>query len=369
MPDIEFPTSAGTAPGYLAVPAGEHGPATIVMQEWWGVDEHIRSVCDRFAAEGFFALAPDLYRGETTTQPSEAEQKMMALSMEQVRAGHVRRRRLPRNRSRASRARASASVGFCLGGGLSVWAAATCPQITAAVSYYYVMPHGKPDFANITGPVLGHFGTADAFVPRRGRAGARSGAQATPAWTRTFHYYEGAGHAFFNDTDRLGTYDAELAEQLLGAHGELPALRARLLTHRGHPSHRASPAGPGGPALPQPRSPRSRSPCSRSPQRRPARPRRPRRRRGPRRRCSAAARRTWRRAIAFPSDKPDHATGAGAIVWSARAAAPAARARASPRSAPAICPGPSTGAAHGRGRAARSAPARWRSPALRTGRS
>ena len=84
MPDIEFPTSAGTAPGYLAVPAGEHGPATIVMQEWWGVDEHIRSVCDRFAAEGFFALAPDLYRGETTTQPSEAEQKMMALSMDQA---------------------------------------------------------------------------------------------------------------------------------------------------------------------------------------------------------------------------------------------------------------------------------------------
>src|SRR5450759_587476 len=80
MPDIEFPTSAGTAPGYLAVPAGERGPATIVLQEWWGLDEHIRSVCDRFAAEGFFALAPDLYRGDSTTQPSEAEQKMMALS-------------------------------------------------------------------------------------------------------------------------------------------------------------------------------------------------------------------------------------------------------------------------------------------------
>ncbi len=63
MPDIEFPTSAGTAPGYLAVPAGEQGPATIVLQEWWGVDEHIRSICDRFAAEGFFALAPDLYPG------------------------------------------------------------------------------------------------------------------------------------------------------------------------------------------------------------------------------------------------------------------------------------------------------------------
>lgn len=84
MPDIEFPTSAGTATGYLAIPTTKTGAATIVLQEWWGLDEHVRSVCDRFATEGFFALAPDLYRGETTVQPSEAEQKMMALSMDQA---------------------------------------------------------------------------------------------------------------------------------------------------------------------------------------------------------------------------------------------------------------------------------------------
>ena len=96
MPDIEFQTSAGSAPGYLAVPAGEHGPGIVVMQEWWGLDEHIRSVCDRLAAEGFYALAPDLYRGETTTQPSEAQQKMMAHVDGPGREGHVRRGRLPR---------------------------------------------------------------------------------------------------------------------------------------------------------------------------------------------------------------------------------------------------------------------------------
>ena len=74
MPDIDFPAGDGTTPGYLAVPAGERGPATIVLQEWWGLDEHIRSICDRLAAEGFYALAPDLYRGETTAQPSEASE-------------------------------------------------------------------------------------------------------------------------------------------------------------------------------------------------------------------------------------------------------------------------------------------------------
>jgi carboxymethylenebutenolidase len=211
MPDIEFPTSTGTSPGYLAVPAGEHGPATIVMQEWWGVDEHIRSVCDRLAAEGFYALAPDLYRGETTAQPSEAEQKMMALSMNEVEQDMCGAAAFLRSQPGFEGSGVGA-LGFCLGGGLSLWAAAKCPEITAAVTYYYVMPHGKPDFSGITGPVLGHFGTADEFVPA-------DAAEALEAELRdagvevTFNYYDGAGHAFFNDTNRLGTYDEGHAQR------------------------------------------------------------------------------------------------------------------------------------------------------------
>jgi carboxymethylenebutenolidase len=210
MPEIEFPTSAGSAPGYLAVPEGEHGPAVIVLQEWWGVDEHIRSLCDRLAAEGFYALAPDLYRGETTTQPSEAEQKMMALSMSEV----------EKDMCGAADYLASqpgfegpgvGAVGFCLGGGLAVWAAATCPNIAAAVTYYYVMPHGKPDFSGIHGPVLGHFGTEDEFVPVQDANKLESELKDAGVDT-TFHFYEGGGHAFFNDTNRLGTYDPDLAE-------------------------------------------------------------------------------------------------------------------------------------------------------------
>jgi carboxymethylenebutenolidase len=209
MPDIEFPVSDGTAPGYLAVPAGEHGPGVIVLQEWWGLDEHIRSLCDRLAAEGFYALAPDLYRGETTAQPSEAEQKMMAMSMEQVEkdmcggADHL-------GSQPGVEGPGVGAVGFCLGGGLAIWAAATCPNIVAAVSYYYVMPHGKPDFTRIEGPVLGHFGTADEFIPLEDARKLESELQDAGVDT-TFHYYEGAGHAFFNDTNRLGTYDKEHA--------------------------------------------------------------------------------------------------------------------------------------------------------------
>ncbi|MGD9734022.1 MAG: dienelactone hydrolase family protein [Solirubrobacterales bacterium] len=210
MPEIMFAANGGEAPGYLAEPSEKTGPGVIVLQEWWGVDEHIRSVCDRLAAEGFFALAPDLYRGKTTTQPDEAEQRMMALSMEQAEkdmAGAVEYLAALDGVSHPQ----LGAVGFCLGGGLAIWAAASNPRIGAAVSYYYVMPHGKPDFATIEGSVLGHFGTADQFVsPEEARA--LEGELSTAGVDTRFEYYPNAGHAFFNDTNRLGTYDSFQAE-------------------------------------------------------------------------------------------------------------------------------------------------------------
>ena len=210
MPDLEFSTSTGTTPGYLASPATGRGLATIVLQEWWGLDEHIRSICDRLAAEGFFALAPDLYRGETTAQPSEAEQKMMALSMEQVEQDMCGAADFLASQP-GFEGSGVGSIGFCLGGGLAVWAAATCANVSAVVSYYYVMPHGKPDFSTVKGPLLGHFGTADQFIPHDDAKALESELRDAGVDV-TFHYYDGAGHAFFNETDRLGTYDADAAQ-------------------------------------------------------------------------------------------------------------------------------------------------------------
>ena len=210
MPDIEFPANGATAPGYIARPASGHGPATIVMQEWWGLDGHIRSVCDRFAEEGFFALAPDLYRGETTTQPDEAQQKMMALSMGQVEKDMCGAGTFLAAQEGVEGERVGA-VGFCLGGGLAVWAAAACANVGPAVSFYYVLPHGKPDFSKISGPVLGHFGTADEFIPESD-ALALEGELREAGVDVRFDYYEGAGHAFFNDANRLGTYDEQKAQ-------------------------------------------------------------------------------------------------------------------------------------------------------------
>jgi carboxymethylenebutenolidase len=98
------------------------------------------------------------------------------------------------------------SVGFCLGGGLSVWAGTANPKVKAVVSYYYVMPHGKPDFSKLQGPVLGHFGTADDFVSVED-AKALAQEMRDAGAEVDLEFYEGAGHAFFNDKDRLGTHD------------------------------------------------------------------------------------------------------------------------------------------------------------------
>ena len=207
MPEVEFPANGATAKGYLAEPDGE-GPGVVVLQEWWGVDDHIRDICDRFASEGFVALAPDLFHGETTDQPDEAQQKMMAMNMDEA---EKEMRGAVQFVAQHEKCNGNVgSVGFCLGGGLSVWAAATNPDIGAAVTFYYVMPHGKPDFSNIQAPVLGHFGTGDDFVSvddaKALEEEIRAGGNEV-----TFEFYEGAGHAFFNDTDRLGTHDPEHA--------------------------------------------------------------------------------------------------------------------------------------------------------------
>jgi carboxymethylenebutenolidase len=207
MPQVEFKANGSTATGYLAVPESGSGPGVVVLQEWWGLDDHIRSVCDRLAADGFVALAPDLYHGETADQPDEAQQKMMAMSMDRAEIEMSGAVDYLADLD-ASTGEGVGSIGFCLGGGLAVWAASINPRIRAVVSYYYVMPHGKPDFTKIDAPVLGHFGTDDDFIPVE-TAEALLVELREAGVKAEFVFYEGAGHAFFNDTNRLGTYDPD----------------------------------------------------------------------------------------------------------------------------------------------------------------
>lgn len=208
MPEVEFEANGATARGYLAEPEGE-GPGVVVLHEWWGLDDSMRRMADRFAEEGFLAIVPDLFHGETAEQPDEAQQKLMAMNMDEAEKemrGAVRY--LLQHEKCSGQV---GSVGFCAGGGLSVWAAASNPEIDAAVTYYYVMPHGKPDFSNINAPILGHFGTEDDFISVEDAKALESELQQAGV-EAAFEFYEGGGHAFANDHNRLGTYDQGHAE-------------------------------------------------------------------------------------------------------------------------------------------------------------
>src|ERR1700674_1670132 len=111
---INFPTNGSEGQGYLAVPPSGEGPGVIVIQEWWGLVPHIEDVCDRFAAAGFVALAPDLYRGRKVTEPDEAGKEMMALQLDRAAkdmSGAVD------EVARRSSALKGGVGGFCMGGG------------------------------------------------------------------------------------------------------------------------------------------------------------------------------------------------------------------------------------------------------------
>jgi carboxymethylenebutenolidase len=209
MPEVQIPWNGSEAAGYLAVPESGSGPGTIVLQEWWGLDDTIRAVCDNFARDGFVALAPDLFGRATTEEPSEAERLVMNMKMDDAAkqmsgavdllAGHE-----------ATSGKKVGSMGYCIGGGLSIWAASVNDKVGAAVSYYGVFPHGKPDFSTIKVPVQGHFGTNDDFVSADD-ARALEQELKNSGVDAEFFYYEGCGHAFASEHDRIGTRDDEAA--------------------------------------------------------------------------------------------------------------------------------------------------------------
>jgi carboxymethylenebutenolidase len=205
---VDFASNGGTAQGYLAVPDAPNGKALIVVQEWWGLQPEIKQIADRYAEAGYYALVPDLHRGETTDQPDEAQQKLMALDVEQAEKDLVGAVDFVAEKAGATQV---GSTGYCMGGALCLFAAAANPKVAATSSFYYVFPHGQPDWSKIEGPVLMHFGTADAFIPVSDAESLVDAAKAGGVDV-VAEFYEGAGHAFCNAANRLGTYDEANAE-------------------------------------------------------------------------------------------------------------------------------------------------------------
>jgi carboxymethylenebutenolidase len=206
--EIDFSSNGETTRGYLAVPASGHGPGVIVIQEWWGLVPHIRDVCDRFAREGFVALAPDLYRGDSTQDPDEAGRLMMGLEIPRAARDLDGAVQALLGHDAVDGARLGA-IGFCMGGQLALYAATRNPRIGAVADFYGVHPNVTLDLSGLEAAVLGVFAENDGFVtPETAR---KLETDLKGAGVRTsFHVFPGVDHAFFNDT-RPDVYDAEAA--------------------------------------------------------------------------------------------------------------------------------------------------------------
>jgi carboxymethylenebutenolidase len=207
---VEFACGGRKTPGYLAVPKAGKGPGVIVLQEWWGLVPHITDLADRFAAEGFTALAPDLYHGRSTKDSSEAGRLMMGLDVPKV-AEDLRGAIDFLRAHPACSSKKVGTVGFCLGGQLSLYAACLHPDaVGACVNYYGVHPNVKPEVAALRAPVLGFFAEKDSFVNAT-VVGDLAGRLSKAGKKHDFKTYPGAQHAFFNDT-RPEVYDAAAAK-------------------------------------------------------------------------------------------------------------------------------------------------------------
>jgi carboxymethylenebutenolidase len=206
---LTFPANGRAAEGYLALPSSGRGPGVIVIQEWWGLVDHIKDLTDRFAREGFIALAPDLYHGERTKSPDQAGKLLMALNIAETAKDLRGAATYVRGRPDVQPKKV-AVVGFCMGGQLALFGASEHPDvIDATVDFYGIHPKVNPDVSKLSGPVLAHFGRRDKSVPE---SAAQALVDRIDAAGKTVeaHFYD-ADHAFFNDT-RPEVYDRKSAE-------------------------------------------------------------------------------------------------------------------------------------------------------------
>jgi len=205
---VSFPSNGGTADGYLAVPESGRGPGVIVIQEWWGLVPHIKSVADRFAAAGFVALAPDLFHGVATTEPDAAGKLMMGMAMPQAAKDIAGAASYLAGRDDVTGK--IGAVGYCMGGSLALWSATLSDNVVATVGYYPAVPWERmsPRWQNYDGKVaLIHCSEGDGTSAAPGIQQAVAAIQGAGGAVQTYDY-PGTGHAFFND-DRPEVYNAE----------------------------------------------------------------------------------------------------------------------------------------------------------------
>jgi len=197
---VSFASNGGTSEGYLARPETPNGSAVIVIQEWWGLVGHIKDVADRVAAEGYLALAPDLYHGLRTTEPDEAGKLMMGLAMDQAAKDIAGAAGFLAGQSEASTGKVG-TIGFCMGGSLALWSATLAPNIAVTAGFYPAVPWERmsPQWSNYSGKsAIIHCSEGDGTSAAAGIQQAKQAIEAAGGECVTYDY-PGTEHAFFND--------------------------------------------------------------------------------------------------------------------------------------------------------------------------
>ncbi len=212
---VEFPSNGTTASGYLATPSSGSGAGVLVLQEWWGLNPQIKGVCDRLAEAGFTALAPDLYHGELAghQEMDKANKLMSELPPDRAARDMGAAVDFLRGHEAAS-GETVGVIGFCMGGMLTLLVAAQQGDKVGAAAPYYGAPLGdnEPDWSRLTAKVEGHMAGNDTFFPPDAVRALESKLK-EQGKDVTFHFYEGAGHAFANEEDALGSYNKDAADK------------------------------------------------------------------------------------------------------------------------------------------------------------
>lgn len=190
--------------GYLAEPAkAGDAPGVVILPEWWGVNEQIRGVTDRLAQKGYRALVADLFHGQVAKDAEEA--KELKASLDVLPAVDQDVRAAVQHLKRTSPGSKVGVLGFCMGGRLAQIVSVRVPEVDAAVSYYGNPSWGVADLSQAKAPLLLHFGTEDASIPRELVEGVESQLRKGGV-PHELHWYE-AQHAFANE-QRPEVYDA-----------------------------------------------------------------------------------------------------------------------------------------------------------------
>jgi carboxymethylenebutenolidase len=203
---VEFRANGHDCSGYLETPRSGKGPAVVVIQEWWGLVPHVQDLVERFAREGFLAMAPDLYHGKTTKSPDEAGKMLMELDAERAEREIAGTGEYLLGRPECS-SRTYGVVGFCMGGALAQYTGAKELKAGATVSFYGGFKKMQIDWKNLRGPILLFCGEKDKGVTPES---CRHLEQELKKLGKKVELkiYPNADHAFFNDT-RPEVYNKE----------------------------------------------------------------------------------------------------------------------------------------------------------------